>query len=170
MGFADGLDRWELDSGAAGPFVGERKGGAAGAGEAAPAGDYTAAAADGSAILSSAVPEPRGSAALVQAVYADDYRDTTVAFSADVRTEAISQQATLRIQVFRRGWIVRPDGIETRDVNVSGDHGWTRREIMAPVPDDADLIRFGVTLTGPGRIELRNPNLGAPQTPAPSGP
>jgi hypothetical protein len=116
------------------------------------------------------VSEPRGSAALVQTIYADDYRNTTVAFSAEVRTDAASDQATLRLQVFRRAWMVGPEGIETRDVNVSGDDGWARREIMRPVPGDADYIRFGVSLTGPGRIELRNPDLVARQTPAPSGP
>ena len=34
-----------------------------------------------------------------------------------------------------------------------------------PVPGDAGVIRFGISLTGRGRIELRNPEL----TPAPAG-
>jgi hypothetical protein len=163
MGFADGLDRWELDRGSLGE-AGEQ------AGPPAHMADYTSAAGDGCAILSSAVPEPWGSAALVQMVFADDYRNAAVAFSADVRASADAEQAALRLQVLRRGWVVRPAGIETRAVNVPGGHGWARYEITAEVPGEADLIRFGVTLTGPGRIELRNPNLGAGQTPAPSGP
>ena len=153
MGFADELDRWDLDL--------SRLAGAEEAGSAAHQTDFGAAAEDGSAILSSALPDPRGSAALVQTIYADDYRDTTVAFSADVRTDAASDRAALRIQVFRRRWIVEPEAIETRDVNVSCDDNWARREVTALVPAGADLIRFGVALTGPGRIELRNPNLGA---------
>jgi hypothetical protein len=170
MGFADGLDRWDLDLGGVGPFADASQADAGAGAQAPPAGDYTASAAEGSAMLSSAVPQPRGSAALVQTIYADDYRNTTVAFRAEVRTNAASDQAALRMQVLRRGWIVRPELIETRDVNLPGDHDWARREITAPVPGNADYIRFGVTLTGPGRIELRNPDLGAPQTPAPSGP
>ena len=161
MDFTDGLDRWDLDRGSldeAGHQTAPR----------ARMTDYTAAAGDGSAILASTVPEPRGSAALGQTVFADDYRGTAVAFSADVRADADSRHATLRLQTFRRGWVVRPAGVETRDVRVPGGRGWARYEITAPVPEEADLIRFGVTLTGPGRIELRNPDLGAPRTPAPS--
>ena len=61
MAFTDGLDRWEL----AGSFL--------------DAGrphwqDYSCTAADQSAILASAVPEPSGSAVLFQEIYADDYR------------------------------------------------------------------------------------------------
>jgi len=163
MGFADGLDRWDLDRGSLDEAGGQTM-------PAAHMTDYTSAAGDGSAILSATVPEPWGSAALVQMVFADDYRDTTVAFRAEVRADAGSEQAALRLQTFRRGWVVRPAGIETRDVNVPGGHGWARYEITARVPEEADLIRFGVALTGPGRIELRYPDLGAPQTPAPSGP
>jgi hypothetical protein len=54
-----------------------------------------------------------------------------------------------------RGGLARQD----RDVTVSGDHDWTRQEITALIPEDADMIRFGITLTGPGRIALRNPEL-----------
>jgi hypothetical protein len=36
---------------------------------------------------------------------------------------------------------------------------WTAYEITARIPADADLIRFGIALTGPGRIALRNPDL-----------
>ena len=36
---------------------------------------------------------------------------------------------------------------------------WTRHEITALIPEDADIIRFGIALTGPGRIALRNPEL-----------
>jgi len=36
---------------------------------------------------------------------------------------------------------------------------WTRYEITARIPADADLIRFGIALTGPGRIALQNPDL-----------
>ena len=61
MAFTDGLDYWEL----AGSFL--------------DAGrphwqDYSRAAADRSAVLASAVPEPSGSAVLFQEIYAEDYR------------------------------------------------------------------------------------------------
>jgi hypothetical protein len=39
----------------------------------------------------------------------------------------------------------------------SGD--WTRHEVTVPVPEQAGVIRFGISLTGRGRVELRNPEL-----------
>src|SRR5271154_107306 len=61
MAFTDGLDRWEL----AGSFL------AAGRPHWQ---DYSRGAADRTAILASAVPEPSGFAVLFQEIFADDYR------------------------------------------------------------------------------------------------
>ena len=36
---------------------------------------------------------------------------------------------------------------------------WTRHEIAAAVPEDAELIRFGITLAGPGQVALRHAEL-----------
>lgn len=33
------------------------------------------------------------------------------------------------------------------------------QEITAQVPEDAELIRLGLTLTGPGQVALRNTEL-----------
>ena len=61
MAFTDGLDYWEL----AGSFSDDGQ----------PAWqDYSCAAAGESAVLAATVPEPACSAALVQTIYADDYR------------------------------------------------------------------------------------------------
>ncbi len=49
---------------------------------------------------------------------------------------------------------------EDHGLTVAGRRrGWTGHEITARIPGDADLIRFGVGLNGPGRIALRNPDL-----------
>lgn len=40
---------------------------------------------------------------------------------------------------------------------------WTIHEVTARVPDDADLLVFGIFLAGPGRIELRHPELRRPE-------
>ena len=98
LDFADGLDRWDLDAGpGSGPDPapgtdGER--------------DYAAAADGPSAVLSSAVPRPAGSAALVQAIYADDYRGAIVTFSGEIRVDALTGQAGLRLEIFRNWWRV----------------------------------------------------------------
>jgi hypothetical protein len=146
LAFTDGLDRWDLESGF-------RR-------DADPSQDYAAAVDGQGAVLSSAVPRPAGSAALVQAIFADDYRGATVVFHGDIRTERLTEQAGLRLEILRHRW---------RDGHVRDDHAvtifggraqWTRYEITALIPGDADIIRFGIGLSGPGRIWLRNPELG----------
>jgi hypothetical protein len=152
LDFTGGLDRWDLDPW---PVPGPGQPGAA---DAEP--DYTAAAAGLSAVLSSAVPRPAGSAALVQTIYADDYRGGAVTFSGEISGDLIAGQGHLHLE------ILGPGG---RTAGAREDHGraiagrrrrnWTRQEITVRIPADADLIRFGVELTGAGRIALRNPEL-----------
>jgi bifunctional DNase/RNase len=154
MAFADGLDRWDLDPGLLYD-----------ADQPSHLTDYQVTAGDGSAALSSAVPAPRDCAALVQTIYADDYRNTTVTFGADVRADPATQHAALRLEILRQGWIREPSAAEGHDVTIPVGRDWARCEAAVPVPEDADMIRFGVFLSGPGVIQLRNPDLGAPKTP-----
>jgi bifunctional DNase/RNase len=151
LDFADGLDRWDLDSW---PGPGPDQPGAA---DGEP--DYAAAAEGLSAVLSSTVPRPAGSAALVHAIYADDYRGTAVTFSGEISGDLLTGQAGLRLEILRHWW---------RGAGAREDHGltiagrrrdWTGHEITARIPPDADLIRFGIALNGQGRIALRNPDL-----------
>ena len=148
MAFTDGLDRWEL----AGSFL--------------DAGrphwqDYSRAAADGTAVLATAVPEPAGSAVLFQEIYADDYRGRTVTFRGQLRTVGVAGQAGLHLAAGRP---VGPPGEHLRDRGGSsltgpGSSDWAWHEVTMPVPGDADVIRFGISLAGRGRVELRNPEL-----------
>src|SRR6201996_1322313 len=135
--FADGLDRWDLDAGA-GP-------------------DYSATAEGPTAVLSSVVSQPAGAAVLVQTVFADDYRGREVVFSGEISTEPLTEPAGLRLEILRHWQQVRED----HGVTVAGRSGWTRYQVRTPVSDDADIIRFGITLAGAGRIALRHPELGA---------
>jgi hypothetical protein len=144
LSFTDGLERWDLDRG----FRREA--------DPPPPPDYAAAADAQSAILSSAVPRPAGSAALVQAIFADDYR--TVVFRGEIRTEPLTEQAGLRLEILRHWWR-NGRAREDHGVTASGGRDWTRYEITALIPEDADIIRFGIGLVGPGRIALRNPEL-----------
>lgn len=146
LDFADGLDRWDLDCTSrreADPAVTE---------------DYSAAADGESAVLSSAVPRPAGSAALVQAIYADDCRGATITFAGEIRTEPLTEQAGLRLEILRHWWRVGKPR-EDHGLTIAGGSKWSRYEITALVPDDADIIRFGIVLTGTGGIALRNPEL-----------
>jgi hypothetical protein len=145
LDFTDGLGRWDLDSGF-------RR-------DAEPSQDYAAAADGEGAVLSSAVPRPAGSAALVQTIFADDYRGATVVFRGDIHAERLTGQAGLRLEILRHWWRVGR-AREDHAVTVSGGRGgWTTHEVTAVIPEDAELIRFGIGLSGPGRIWLRNPDL-----------
>jgi hypothetical protein len=147
MAFADGLDYWEL----AGDFPGDGQ---------PHWQDYSCTAADRSAVLVSAVPEPPGFAVLVQEIDADDYRGRTVTFRGQLRTAGVAGQAGLHLAV---GAPVEPPGAHLRDRGASsltgpGSSGWTWHEVTMAVPD-VYVIRFGISLTGRGRIELRNAEL-----------
>ena len=153
MAFTGGLDYWELavSSSADGQPAWQ---------------DYSCTAADQSAVLAATVPEPAGSAVLVQAVYADDYRGRTVTFRGQLRTAGVAGQAGLHLAAGRP---VDPPGEHLRDrggrsLTGLGSSDWTWHEVTMPV-HDAGVIRFGISLAGRGRIELR----GAELTPAPPG-
>jgi hypothetical protein len=148
MAFTDGLDRWEL----AGSFL------AAGRPHWQ---DYSCTAADRSAILASAAPEPAGSAVLFQEIYADDYRGAAVTFRGQLRATGGAGQGGLHLVAGRP---VDPPGEHLRDRGGSsltgpGSSDWTWHDVTMPVPGDAAVIRFGISLAGHGRIELRNAEL-----------
>ena len=154
MAFTDGLDYWEL----AGSFSDDGQ----------PAGqDYSCTAADQSAVLAATVPEPAGSAVLVQAIAADDYRGRTVTFRGQLRATGMAGQAGLHLAV--SGPPDGPFGAPLLDhgssLTAPGSSDWTWHEVTMPVPGEATAIRFGISLAGRGRIELR----GAELTPAPPG-
>jgi hypothetical protein len=154
MAFAGGLDHWEL----AGNFSGDGQ----------PAGpDYSCTAAGQSAVLAATVPEPDGAAVLAQAIYADDYRGAAVTFRGQLRAAGLAGQAGLHLAV--RGRSVGPLGAALLGHGGSpaapGSSDWTWHEVTVTVPGEATVIRFGVSLAGRGRIELR----GAELIPAPPG-
>ncbi len=164
LAFTDGLDRWEFG----GSFQRAAQGGGHGQRHAPGSHwqDYSCSAQDGCAVLASAVPQPHGSAFLRQAVFADDYRGAPVVFRGEFRTEDVADRAGLTLVVVP-GPPLRPGRDGGVDHEAGGGHlltitdsrSWTKHEITAEVPDEAELIRFGITLTGPGRVELRNVEL-----------
>jgi hypothetical protein len=148
MAFTDDLDHWER----AGSFLD--------AGQSHRQ-DYSCTAAERSAVLASAVPEPSGFAVLVQTIYAEDYRGRTVTFRGQLRTTDVAGQAGLHLAAGRPGEL---PGVDLRDrgsssVTGPGSGDWAWHEVTVPVRGDAGVIRFGISLTGRGRIELRDPEL-----------
>jgi bifunctional DNase/RNase len=142
LAFADGLDRWDLD----GSFLRQ-----AGRPDSQ---DYAAAAESGSAVLRSAARSPLGSAALVQTIFADDYRGAAVVFRGEIRTDGVTDQAGLRLEILSKGSVREDHGI-----TVAGSSDWYRHEVRAVIPEHANVIRFGIVLAGPGLVALRDPEL-----------
>ncbi len=153
MAFTEGLDYWEL----AGSFSDDGP----------PAGpDYSCTAADQSAVLAASVPEPDGSAVLVQAIVAEDYRGRTVTVRGQLRATGLAGQAGLHLAVtgpLSESIATRPLLGHGSSLTAPGSSDWTWHEVTVPVPGEAVTIRFGISLAGRGRIELR----GAELTPAP---
>jgi RNA polymerase sigma-70 factor (ECF subfamily) len=158
LAFADGLDGWRFG----GSFT-----------ENASQShwhDYTCATGHGSAEIFSAVPEPAGFAFLGQEVFADDYRGTTVIFRAQIRltTDRLSR-AGLFLQLSQghaRPYLQEPLTEQTvladpdnTFAQVPAGSEWARREVAAEIPGGCDIFLFGISLAGPGRIEVRNPEL-----------
>ena len=82
---------------------------------ASPAGqDYSCTAADQSAVLAATVPEPAGSAVLVQTISADDYRGTAVTFRGQLRATGMAGQAGLHLAERARADDRRPRCATTR--------------------------------------------------------
>jgi RNA polymerase sigma-70 factor, ECF subfamily len=154
LAFADGLDQWTL----IGSFT-----------ESAAQAhwhDYSASAEHAVAVLRSTVAQPQGFALLVQRVFADDYRGATVAFRGEFRASGGPGRAGLGLRVSEGPAIRGPlteeavlDNSDNNIVTITGASEWTRHEVTARVPDDPDVILFGVFLVGPGQIELRNVEL-----------
>lgn len=150
--FADGLDGWDLH----GTFLFHDSTGSHWD-------DYHASAAgDHCAVLAAAVPEPYGFAALSQAILADDYRGQTVSFRGEVRVRDIQNRAALYLRMGDEGAVGGPARARASKqvlTQVGGSPDWTGYEATAQVPDHAVFVMFGIALTGPGRIELRNAEL-----------
>jgi RNA polymerase sigma-70 factor, ECF subfamily len=128
--------------------------------------DYSADAGPGSAVLSCAVPEPAGFAWLVQEIFADDYRGSTVTFRGQFRTPGATGRAGLFLRVMRPPAVHGPFTARAARADpgnhvvfIASDAGWTGHEVTAAIPDDAETVAFGVFLAGPGEIGLRGPEL-----------
>ena len=118
--------------------------------------DCDAAAGHGTAVLSSAVPQPEGFAWLAQEIYADDYRGAAVTFRGQVRTPEGTGLAGLFLRAMQPQDAHGPFTAEAaladpanHIVTLEGPGDWTTHQVTAPIPDDTNTIAFGVFLAGP---------------------
>jgi RNA polymerase sigma-70 factor (ECF subfamily) len=145
LAFTDGLDAWQLHGGFLRDVSGSHWQ------------DYSCTTEGRSAILTSVVPQPYGSAHLGQEILADACHGQNMVFRGELRTENVAGQARLYLRV-----ITELPGRACHDhysATVTGSHDWARHQAAAQIPGNAVLVQFGVSLTGRGRVELRNAKL-----------
>jgi RNA polymerase sigma-70 factor, ECF subfamily len=140
--------------------------------------DYTVTAADGAATLSATVPQPYGNVFLGQEFLAAGYIGTTLTLRAEVRAQDVADHAELSLHIVGKPEDPGEDEDEhaaaghhppsvqrvRRDQQrhghtITGSQDWTSYEITAQVPAHAEQVDFDLTLTGPGRVGLRNVKL-----------
>ena len=145
LAFTNGLDGWKLF----GRFLRDVSG--------SHWQDYSCAAEGPRAVLRSAVPEPYGSACLGQEILAEDYRGQAVTFRTELRTEDVRDRAWLYLQVQTE----QPEHAvyNHESAPLTGSQDWAGHAVTAQVPPGAVIIRFGVTLNGPGQVALRRADL-----------
>jgi hypothetical protein len=100
--------------------------------------------------------QPAGYGTLMQAVAADAYRGKRLRFSAYVKAAGVGGWAGLWMRIDGRSKPPSPlppvlayDSMQGRPLKGTVD--WTRCEIVLDVPLEAELIAFGIVLSGPGR-------------------
>jgi RNA polymerase sigma factor (sigma-70 family) len=166
LAFADGLDGWTVGGSSRAEVTGAHWN------------DYAVAVADGAATLSAAVLQPYGDAFLGQEWLADDYRGATVTLRAEVRSQDVGDRAELSLDIVDQPGghgqdqvTHAPPGDQPQPVQrvhrdqqhlseaITGTRDWTRYQITGQVPADAEHMGFELTLTGPGRVWVRNVEL-----------
>ena len=68
----------------------------------------------------------------------------------------VADQAELWLHIVTRD---RRMSVEEHGPAITGCRDWTRQEVTVQVPEDAELIRFGLTLPGRAEVRLRNVEL-----------
>ena len=164
LAFADGLDGWVIGGSSRAEVTGAHWD------------DYTVAAADGTATLSAAVPQPYGDVFAHQMWIVGEYRGATVTLAAEISAQDVAGHAELSLFTIThtedrsrdRAVFPAPPGHQPVAVRrdrrdsgktITGSSDWTRYQITAQAPADADTMGFELTLAGPGQVRLRHVEL-----------
>ena len=166
LAFADGLNGWTIGGSSRAEVTGAHWN------------DYAVAAANGTATLSAAVPQPYGDVFLGQEWLADDYHGATVTLRAEVRSQDVGGHVELSLDIVSQAEghnhdrvMHAPPGDQPQPVqrvrrdrqhlseDITGTRDWARYQITGRVPADAEHIGFELALVGPGSVWLRNVEL-----------
>jgi len=90
-----------------------------------------------------------------QMIGAADYRGKRVRYSAQVRTENVTDWAGLWLRADDGdGRVLAFDNMETSHRGLRGTREWSRQEVVLDIPQEANAIRFGLVLSGAGKAWL----------------
>lgn len=166
LAFADGLDGWIIGGSSRAEVTGAHWN------------DYAVTAADGTATLSAAVPQPYGDVFMGQEWLADNYLGATVTLRAEVRSKDVGGEVELSLDIVgqdkghRQDRVIHaPPGDQPQPLQrvyrdrrhlseaITGTREWTSYQITGRVPADAEHMGFELTLVGLGRVWLRKVEL-----------
>jgi hypothetical protein len=105
------------------------------------------------------ISQPGGFGALVQSFEPVTFRGKRVRFSAEVRTDGVTDWSGLWMRLDREAKqdVIALDNMHNRPI--TGTTGWQRYEIVLEVPQDAKRLLYGLLLCGEGRAEVSNVQL-----------
>jgi hypothetical protein len=105
----------------------------------------------GAKFLDNTSDDGKASAALTQAISAQNYLGQRIRFRARVRTRDVSDWAGLWMRVDSRS---RHSAAfyNSQDKPIKGTTEWQERSVVLDVPQDATMIVFGVIDSGKGRV------------------
>ena len=103
-----------------------------------------------SATLMSTVEKPQSYGTLMQNFQpGEEYRGKRIRLSAYLRTQEVAKEAGLWIVIYDKK---HPEGRNMEKAPIKGTTDWTRYEWVLDVPDTAQMISFGIDLTGRGKV------------------
>ncbi len=113
--------------------------------------DSTQKSAHGNSVSLQSIDEKSGTATLMQAVKADDYKGKRVRFSGYIKGQGVKSWAGLWMRVNAAdNRVTSFDNMEKRAFRGNGD--WKKFEVVLDVPADSATISFGAIISGLGQI------------------
>jgi len=104
-----------------------------------------------SGLIRSTVDAPPRNATYVQRIQADNYRSRRVRFSGYLKLDGADAGSYLWMRVDSQDMLgLAFDNMSTRQLK--GNNDWTKCEIVLDVPQNAESITLGASLTGTGKL------------------
>jgi hypothetical protein len=106
-----------------------------------------------SVLLASKRSSASGYGNLLQATDAADYRGKRIRYSGDLKTQGVKAWAGLWFLVLdANAKTLAFDNMQEKERRVRGDTDWQRHDIVLDVPADGASVRYGVVLSGAGKV------------------